>query len=94
MCIFYLKRGELSAMKKILCLALSLLVSPMLFCGCAAGETPEVPRRVTLLLEEEKRIITLDYTEYIAGCIFSAAEPSYEYETLVAVGTACSGRAL
>lgn len=64
-------------------------------CGCSAGEpSVRVPDKVTLLIEEENRIISLSYTEYIAGCIFAAADPSFLPETLTAAGIACSGQAL
>ena len=71
------------------------LIFGTLLCGCARSE-PEspVPERITLYIEQESRIVTLDYTEYLTGCIFAAADPSFQRETLFAVGIACSGQAL
>lgn len=81
-------------MKKAVCaLALAVFLLAAL-CGCSGAETPQPPKRVTLLLEGEGRIISMDYAEYLAGCIFAAAEPSYKDETLLAAGIACGGRAL
>lgn len=81
-------------MRKTVC-ALALVVFLLAaLCGCRGEGAPEPPERVTLLIEAENRILTLDYTEYLAGCIFAAAEPSYKDETLLAAGIACGGRAL
>lgn len=66
-----------------------------LLCGCARSERESpVPERITLYIEQESRIVTLDYTEYLTGCIFAAADPSFQRETLLAVGISCSGQAL
>lgn len=74
--------------------AAALILAGML-CGCSSGEKAVTsPEQITLLLEEENRIITLDFEDYIAGCIFAAADPSFQPETLKAAGAACSGRAL
>lgn len=78
-------------LKRVLC-ALAAAGITML-CGCSR-EAKTVPGRVTLLLERENRIITLDYRDYLAGCISAAADPSFRLETLTAAGTACSSRAL
>ena len=75
--------------------AAAAVLCGILLCGCApAGNESPVPERVTLYIEQESRIVTLDYTEYLAGCIFAAADPSFQRETLLAVGIACSGQAL
>ncbi len=75
--------------------AAALLMLAGILCGCSAEHDPAgIPEQVTLLIEDEKRIITLDYTDYIAGCIFAAADPSFQEEALKAAGAACSGRAL
>ncbi len=63
--------------------------------GCSAQKLQSrIPEHITLYLEEESRILTLDYSEYLTGCIFAAAEPSFQHETLLSVGIACSGQAL
>lgn len=78
---------------KIISAAAAILL--LLLGGCSAqGDHKRIPEQITLYLEEESRIVTLDYSEYLTGCIFAVAEPSFQYETLLAVGIACSGQAL
>lgn len=52
------------------------------------------PRRVSLLLTEENRIITLPYRDYLAGCILGCAPPTAAEEALNAIACALNSRAL
>lgn len=70
----------------VLCCAVTVLS------GCGAERQEVVPETLTLLIEDENRILTMSYTEYIAGCIFAAADPSFQRETLVAAGIALSSQ--
>lgn len=80
-------------MRKALCALAAVIFLITALCGCSGEDAPEQPGRVTLLIEGENRILTMDYAEYLTGCIFAAAEPSYKDETLLAAGIACGGRA-
>lgn len=67
----------------------------ILLCGCASTETESpVPKQISLYLAQENRIKVMDYAEYLTGCIFAAADPTFQQETLLAVGIACSGQAI
>lgn len=67
----------------------------ILLCGCAPSEAESsAPEQISLYLEQENRIKVIDYAEYLTGCIFAAADPSFQRETLLAVGIACSGQAV
>lgn len=82
----------MKAKKSLFAAALMLII---LLCGCSAdGKRDCIPERISLYIEEENSIITMDYSEYLTGCIFAAADPSFQTETLLAAGIACSGRAL
>lgn len=70
----------------LLCLTVGLT-------GCGSGKVPEAPETVTLLIEGEDRILTLGFTEYLTGCIFAVADPSFQEETLLAAGAALSSQA-
>ena len=81
-------------MRKTVC-ALALVAFLLaVLCGCSAEWAPAPPERITLLIDGENRIISMSYAEYLTGCIFAAAEPSYRDETLLAAGIACGGRAM
>lgn len=78
-------------LRLISCFMLLIFIAAA-FTSCSGGIA--VPQRVTLILEEQRRIITMDITNYIAGCIYACAEPSWQQETLLAVGIAANSRAL
>ncbi|MGN1340127.1 MAG: hypothetical protein ACI4WS_07530, partial [Oscillospiraceae bacterium] len=81
-------------MKLRFAVAAVLLCGTML-CGCTPAEQGNhAPERISLYIEQESRIVAMDYAEYLTGCIFAAADPSFQHETLLAVGIACSGQAL
>lgn len=73
------------------CLLLVMFIAAA-FTSC--GRKYEFPEQVTLYIEEQQRIITLDHTDYIKGCIFACSEPSWQQETLIAAGIAANSRAL
>ncbi len=53
-----------------------------------------LPETVSVYLENEKRIVMIDYPEYITGCVFGTVSPMCEKETLEAVACACNTFAL
>lgn len=72
-----------------------VLLFGIMMCGCTKTEQESAaPERISLYIRQDSRIVTMDYTEYLTGCIFAAADPSFQRETLLAVGIACSGQAL
>ena len=82
-------------MKPKAALACTLIICGFLLCGCnQAEQNNSAPERISLYIEQESRIVTMDYAEYLTGCIFAAADPSFQHETLLAVGIACSGQAM
>lgn len=59
------------------------------------GDKPEyIPEKVTVLLEDEGKIITVSYRDYITGCLFGLAAPDYEKEALYAAAAAANTRAV
>ena len=71
----------------------SLLGFSIMLTGCHREAPSPAPENVTLLIEDENRILTLGFSEYLAGCIFAAADPSFQEETLLAAGIALSSQA-
>lgn len=71
----------------------SLLGFSIMLTGCRREAPSPAPENVTLLIEDENRILTLGFSEYLAGCIFAAADPSFQEETLLAAGIALSSQA-
>ena len=71
----------------------SLLGFSIMLTGCRREAPSPAPENVTLLIEDENRILTLGISEYLAGCIFAAADPSFQEETLLAAGIALSSQA-
>ena len=61
----------------------SLLGFSIMLTGCRREAPSPAPENVTLLIEDENRILTLGFSEYLAGCIFAAADPSFQEETLL-----------
>lgn len=78
-------------MKKAFCVVIAVIFLLICLCGCSVKKDGRT--QVSLLISDENRIITMDYAEYLTGCILSAAEPSYSLQTLAAVGIACVGQA-
>ncbi len=89
--IFQINRRGIKAAAAIF----AVILSAAALCGCSptAKENP-VPERITLYIEQESRIVTLDYADYLTGCIFACADPSFQREALLAAGIACSGQAV
>ena len=71
----------------------SLMGFLIMLTGCHREAPSPAPENVTLLIEDENRILTLGFSEYLAGCIFAAADPSFQEETLLAAGIALSSQA-
>ena len=71
----------------------SLMGFLIMLTGCRREAPSPAPENVTLLIEDENRILTLGFSEYLAGCIFAAADPSFQEETLLAAGIALSSQA-
>ena len=70
----------------LLCLSVALI-------GCRSKPDSVAHETLTLLIDDENRILTLDFEDYLAGCIFAAADPSFQEETLIAAGIALSSQA-
>lgn len=75
-------------MKKLI---MFLLAALLLFCSCAASEQP---KRVSVYLTEESRIVTLPYRDYITGCVLGCAPSDCGEEALKAIACAINSRAL
>ena len=52
----------------------SLLGFSIMLTGCRREAPSPAPENVTLLIEDENRILTLGFSEYLAGCIFARSE--------------------
>ncbi len=53
-----------------------------------------IPEKVTVLLEDEGKIITVSYRDYIAGCLLGLVPAKYEKEALYAAAVAVNTKAL
>lgn len=77
-------------MKKLL-IIFTLAALMLLFCCCAASEQP---KRVSVYLCGESRIVTLSYRDYITGCVLGCAPSDCGEEALKAIACAINSRAL
>lgn len=57
-------------------------------------ESITVPDKVTVFLSDEHRIVTMDYRDYITGCLFEAVPPTCGEEGLKAAACAINTNAL
>lgn len=74
----------------ILILVATILMALLLY----PANDEHLPERVSIYLSEESRIITLDYRDYLAGCMFAVIYPESGKEALNAVACAVNSRAL
>lgn len=70
-----------------------LVCAALLISGCGAERGRSAPETLMLLVEQENRIVSMSFPEYLAGCIFAVADPSFQEETLLAAGIALSSQA-
>lgn len=83
-----------AAVSVIALLVLALIAAVIIFIH-KNGDKPEyIPEKVTVLLEDESKIITVSYLDYITGCLFGLVPPKYEREALYAAAAAANTRAL
>ena len=70
-----------------------LVCCGLLFSGCSREKSGQAPETLTLYIEGENRIAAMSFPEYLTGCIFAVADPSFQEETLLAAGIALSSQA-
>lgn len=78
-------------------IALAALTAIIVVLMCVRGKAEyEPPRRVSVYLPEEGKIVTVGYTEFLAGCVSEALStmPDIADEALVAVTVAMHSRAM
>lgn len=78
-------------------IALAALTALIAVLVCVRGKTEyEPPRRVSVYLPEEHEIVTVGYTEFLAGCMSGALStmPDIADEALAAVAVVMNSRAM
>ncbi len=84
-----------TAAVSVIALLVLALIAAVIILIHKNGDKPEyIPEKVTVLLEEEGRIITVSYRDYITGCLFGLVPPKYEREALYAAAAAANTRAV
>lgn len=73
--------------------AAALVCGMLLISGCSSEKNGQVSGTLTLYIEGENRIAAMSFPEYLTGCIFAVADPSFQEETLLAAGIALSSQA-
>ena len=80
-------------MKRSMCLKLTVcsavfIILIALFQHFTTDKKDVSPEKVTVYLSTNKQIITLNYEEFLIGCIMGSGVPSYEEEALKAIACA------
>lgn len=78
-------------MKKLISALLAAAAALLLLCCCKASEQP---KRVSVYLCGESRIVTMTYRDYITGCVLGCAPSDCGEEALKAIACAINSRAL
>ncbi len=85
------KTAAVSVIALLVLAAIVLVTVPLI----KSKDKPEyIPEKVTVLLEDEGKIITVSYRDYITGCLFGLVPPKYEKEALYAAAAAANTRAV